>query len=244
MRLERYFEISQSEDVQSFRDRLVRFAHDMEFGIVSALLIVEPSPKTPKAQYISTTNAPEAWLNSYRNVATGARDPVLRRLRELSVPFVYDQQTYTADGAADLYEEQAPYGYKNGVAVAIHLPDKKHFMLGVDRDAELPRNHGRVIRLMADLQLLAVHAQSAAVRLLVPDEASPNQLPKLTAREIEVLQWTMQGKSAYAVGRLLGISDNTVNYHFRSIFRKLDASSKHQAVLKAISLGLIDPPQA
>jgi DNA-binding CsgD family transcriptional regulator len=30
-----------------------------------------------------------------------------------------------------------------------------------------------------------------------------------------------------------------VNFHLRNIFRKLDASSKHQAVLKALALKLI-----
>lgn len=241
MRLERLYEISQSSDTESFRSRLVSFAQEMDFGIISALLIVEPAGPTGKVQYISTTNAPEAWLTSYRNVATGERDPVLRRLKTLSVPFLYDQDTYTSEGAADLYEEQLPYGFKCGVAVALHLPDKKHFMLGVDRDIDLPKNTGRVVRMMADLQLLAVHAQSAAVRLNSSDQVHAEP-PKLTKREVEILRWTMDGKSAYSVGRLMGISDNTVNYHFRSIFRKLNTASKHQAVLKAIALGLINPP--
>lgn len=239
MRLERLFEISQSSDTESFRSRLVRFAQEMDFGIISAVLIIEPVRGLGKAQYISTTNAPEAWLTSYRNVAAGERDPVLRRLKTLSVPFVYDQGTYTSEGAADLYEEQAPYGYRTGVAVALHLPDKKHFMLGVNRDAELSKNRGRVVRLMADLQLLAVHAQSAAVRLS-GEEAGLK--PNLNERELEILRWTMDGKSAYAVGRLIGVSENTVNYYFRTIFRKLNTASKHQAVLRAIALGLIEPP--
>lgn len=241
MRLDRLFEISQSSDAEAFRSRLVRFAHEMDFGIVSALLLVEPPRISGKALYISTTNAPEAWLTSYRNANTGDRDPVLKRLKTLSVPFVYDEKTYTTEGAADLYEEQAPYGYKCGVAVALHLPDRKHFMLGVDRDSDLPKNNARVVRLMADLQLLAVHAQSAAVRLS-GQQGSVMEDPKLTDRELEILRWTMVGKSAYTVGHMLHITSNTVNYHFRSIFKKLNTASKHQAVLKAIALGLIDPP--
>lgn len=49
----------------------------------------------------------------------------------------------------------------------------------------------------------------------------------------------MEGKSAWATGQLLGMSEHTVNFHLRNIFRKLDASWSKVAVLKAISLGLI-----
>ena len=91
---------------------------------------------------------------------------------------------------------------------------------------------------MADLQLMAVHAQDAAVRLLTQ---APVKLPspRLSAREIEILRWTMEGKSAWAVGELLSISEHTVNYYLRRVFQKLEVSSKHQAVLRALALGLL-----
>jgi len=61
----------------------------------------------------------------------------------------------------------------------------------------------------------------------------------LSKREIEILKWTTEGKSAWAVGRILSISENTVNFHVRKLLSKLAVSSKHQAVAKARSLGLI-----
>ena len=41
------------------------------------------------------------------------------------------------------------------------------------------------------------------------------------------------------VGSLLGISENTVNYHMKQLFKLLDVSTKHHAVLKAMELGLL-----
>ena len=90
---------------------------------------------------------------------------------------------------------------------------------------------------MADLQLLAVHAQDAASRLLITPQH--DEQPRLTPREIEILRWTMDGKSAWSVGEILGVSVHTVNFHLRNSMRKLDATTKHQAVLKAIALGLL-----
>lgn len=238
MLLERYYDVSQAPDIAAFERRLVRFAEEMEFPHVNAVLVIDPRAPGERAQFISIGNTPEAYLEASRDPTASARDPVNRRLRSLSVPFIYDQQLYTSSGAGDLWETQAAYGYKTGIAVALHLPDFRHFLLGVDRDLALPTEAHRLSRLMADLQLLAVHAQDAATRLLAPDEAVGAR-PELTPREVEILRWTMEGKTAWAVGAILGVTEGTVNFHLRNIFRKLDASSKHQAVLKALRMRLI-----
>jgi DNA-binding CsgD family transcriptional regulator len=49
----------------------------------------------------------------------------------------------------------------------------------------------------------------------------------------------MEGKTSWAVGAIIGLSEHGVNHHLRSIFRKLDVATKQQAVVKALSLGVI-----
>jgi DNA-binding CsgD family transcriptional regulator len=238
MLLERYYQVSQAPDVAAFESRLIRFAEELEFPFVNAVLVIEPPGPGEHAECLIIGNTPQAFLEASRDPTATARDPVNRRLRSLSVPFIYDQDLYTADAAGDLWETQAAFGYKTGVAVALHLPDFRHFLLGVDRDTALPREEQKLTRLMADLQLLAVHAQDAASRLLKPESAQMPP-PDLTPREVEILRWTMEGKTAWAVGAILGVAEGTVNFHLRNIFRKLGASSKHQAVLKAMRMRLI-----
>ena len=238
MLLERYYQVSQAPDVAAFEERLVRFAEELEFPHVNAILVMDPPGPGERPEFISIGNTPQAYLEASRDPTACARDPVNRRLKSLSVPFIYDQDLYAASGAGDLWETQAAYGYRTGVAVALHLPDYRHFLLGVDRDTVLPREENRLSRLMADLQLLAVHAQDAATRLLAPDALGSSR-PELTPREVEILRWTMEGKTAWAVGAILGVTEGTINFHLRNIFRKLGASSKHQAVLKALRMRLI-----
>lgn len=62
----------------------------------------------------------------------------------------------------------------------------------------------------------------------------------LTPRESEVLQWIAWGKTDDYVANALSISINTVGYFLREIFRKLNATNRVQAVVIAISSGLID----
>lgn len=236
MKLKAFLDVSEAADRGTFEKRLLGFASALDFEIVQAALVVEKPGQAAKFEAVG--NTPKAFLEAARNVEDSLRDPVLKRLRRLSVPFLYDQDLYVKEAAADLWEQQAPFGYRTGISVALHLPAGRHFLLGFDRSRPLPHDDVKLTRLLADLQLLAVHAQDAALRLL--DEShDPTPPPRLTVREVEILQYTMDGKSAWAIGQILGLSEHTVNFHLRNVMKKLDSASKHQAVLKALALGLL-----
>ena len=123
--------------------------------------------------------------------------------------------------------------------MALHLPEGRHFVFGVDRDRPLPQDRVGLTRIVADMQLFAVCAYEAALRVLNPGRADVDA-PRLTPREAEVLRWTMDGKTAWEVGAILGITERTAVLHLSNATRKLDASNKHHAVLKALRLGLIN----
>ena len=237
MRQQDYLDVSSSPDRASFEQQLLRFAQNMEFDIVSAALAVDQPGEKPL--FVMIGNTPQGFLKAQGDVESQHRDPVLRRLKASSRPFVYDQSLYVEEDAADLWEEQAPFGYRTGISMALHMPAGRHFLLGVDREDPLPAEDSALTRLLADLQLLAVYAQETAIRVLLPEASTLAPAPRLTNREREVLQWTREGKSAWAVGQILSMSEHTVNYHLRNAMRKLGVSSKHMAILKAISFGLL-----
>lgn len=62
----------------------------------------------------------------------------------------------------------------------------------------------------------------------------------LSERERTVLRWTALGKSSRDIGQILSISENTVNFHVKNAMRKLEASSRTRAVIRAVQLGLIE----
>ncbi len=71
---------------------------------------------------------------------------------------------------------------------------------------------------------------------------TPGDLPsyeELTERELEVLALAGKGYTNKAIGVQLGISDRTVQGHLAKIYHKLHAGSRTEAVMKAVSLGLI-----
>jgi DNA-binding CsgD family transcriptional regulator len=231
-----YSSVLQSKNRSEFRAEVVRFTQRLGFETVSAITIIDRG--MGKSDFINIDNTPTDYAEPYSDLGKSRRDPVMQHCKRQSVPIIWDRQTYVNHGAVDLWEQQAGYGYCTGIAMALHLPDGKHFLLGVDRDQPLPQDPDELQRVVADLQLFAVLAQDAAVRLLVPTEEQPDR-PALTPRELEVLRWTMEGKTAWEVGALLGITERTAVLHVGNAMHKLGCVNKHQAVLKALRLGLI-----
>jgi DNA-binding NarL/FixJ family response regulator len=70
--------------------------------------------------------------------------------------------------------------------------------------------------------------------------AAPSPAPRLTNREFTVLDLLAHGLTAAAIGRRLGISVRTVHRHQSHLYRKLHASDRLMAVLRAHALGLLD----
>jgi DNA-binding CsgD family transcriptional regulator len=225
-----------ADDRESFRQSVVRVAERLGFSTVSAIAVVERGRDT---EFVSVGNIPSAFEDVYVDIEAWQRDPVMQHLRRRSVPILWNQSTYTREGAGDLWEQQAAFGFRTGIAMALHLPEGNHFVLGVDRDQPLPADEDELTRIVAHLQLFAVHAQDAAFRVLVSPEHRP-VTPNLTPRELEVLRWTMEGKTAWEVGAILGISERTAVMHVSNATHKLGCTTKHQAVVKALRLGLID----
>ena len=79
--------------------------------------------------------------------------------------------------------------------------------------------------------------QKLLTQLSRPQDAF--QVDQLTEREMEVLALAAKGFTNKAIGVQLGISDRTVQGHLAHIFNKLQASSRTEAVMRAVSLGWI-----
>ncbi len=76
-----------------------------------------------------------------------------------------------------------------------------------------------------------------------PGAAAQAQAPgdsELADRELEILSLVAKGFNFQEIGRLLGISNNTVKTHIYRIYRKLSVHSRGEAVFEAKRLGLLD----
>lgn len=74
----------------------------------------------------------------------------------------------------------------------------------------------------------------------VGPQARSGLVEQLTPREREVLVWVADGLSNREIATELDISEHTVKFHLASVFGKLGASSRTEAVRRGLQLGLVE----
>lgn len=78
---------------------------------------------------------------------------------------------------------------------------------------------------------------------LDPNQKRPKpaaDAPKLTKREMDVLEYITRGFTYNEVANFLELSPHTVTSHIKHIYQKLEVKSRSEAVFEAVQLGLVD----
>jgi LuxR family quorum sensing-dependent transcriptional regulator len=162
-------------------------------------------------------------------------DPAMRHLKRTAEPFRWRDVPYDSElepRAGELMTLVADFGLSRGFFVPIPSSAGTFgnvWMAGPKIEL--------TSRTKPALHLIALYAFDRVHRLFGP---LPEQRPRLTAREREVLVWTAHGKSAWEIGEILGIAKRTVDEHAQSAFRKLGAANRTQAVAIAVRERLIN----
>ena len=85
-----------------------------------------------------------------------------------------------------------------------------------------------------------MNSSMTLIRSLVADNKTQKTIfGNLHDREIEILRLLANGSSNRAIANTLCISESTVSTHLANIFKKINVTSRTEAVLYAIKIGLI-----
>jgi DNA-binding NarL/FixJ family response regulator len=77
------------------------------------------------------------------------------------------------------------------------------------------------------------------MRRIARGELGRGAFDKLSPRELEIVTYVARGMSNRAIGNALGLSENTVRNHLRSILDKLGLANRVQVATLALEQGLI-----
>jgi DNA-binding CsgD family transcriptional regulator len=86
---------------------------------------------------------------------------------------------------------------------------------------------------------LAAPGETADVAVVAARDRPAEFDAALTRRELDVLALLAEGASNKSIARTLGISVHTVKFHIASLFDKLDAEGRTEAVAQAARMGAI-----
>jgi LuxR family quorum-sensing transcriptional regulator LasR len=168
-------------------------------------------------------------------------DPTVAHCLSSSLPIVWEPGTFCTPVQRNLYEEACGHGIRSGITFPVHGPSGEFGVVSFASD-ERPSSDfdDKIVNLMPSLSLIRDYAFESSLKFInAQNNAEP--APRLTKRELEVLNWVMVGKSSWEISRITACSEATVNFHIGNIRQKFNVNTRQQALVKAISLGILTP---
>jgi LuxR family quorum sensing-dependent transcriptional regulator len=172
------------------------------------------------------------WWGSQAQIYADNRCPLGAAAARYQGPFfVSDYASHSDRAYAGYWEALAGFGVTDTLGVPIIGLGTQASMLSIwfERRDLSPREE--VAIKMASLML------AGRMRDMAGTSSPP--APRLTPRESDAIAFVADGKSDWEVGVILGISQATVHTHVENAKRKLGASTRAQAVARALRTGLI-----
>ena len=184
-------------------------------------------------------NYPDAWKLHYMKRGYHRIDPTLRKASKSIAPVDWSRFDRDEHFHAVFFSAHDFGIGTQGLTLPVRGPYGDCGILSVTRTCP-PHTWAELVRARASaLQTAAVHMHDAVMGSDVLTRAL--RTPRLSSREIEILQWTAAGKSQADIGDILMISHRTVEVHLRSAREKLGALTTAQAVGRAIAMSLVMP---
>lgn len=123
------------------------------------------------------------------------------------------------------------YDSDERVLGAIRAGARGYLLKGATRD--------EIARAIRAVHAGGSHLESSAAARVMAQVRTPRRTLDLTAREKHVLRLVADGLSNKLIAESLAITERTVKFHVASIFNKLGADNRAQAVAMAIDRGVI-----
>ncbi|EHD20943.1 MULTISPECIES: LuxR family transcriptional regulator [Brenneria] len=226
------------------------YGQTSRLGFDALIYDYTPVPRSVEGELITPSvlqmrNVPEdmqlLWCESgYYQV-----DPVQIYALESCAPFIWSYQRPDSSSLRNIIDERhypvTHYMRDNnmpcGATVPLHLPRGGFVTVtGIHSGAGHERDIDQVL---AELSLLA-HTFQEQIYPLFDDRVLTCQHIRLSKRERECLAWAAEGLTAKEIARKLNRSIATVALHLNSAARKLGASNRVQAVVRALHYRLLD----
>lgn len=239
--IERLFELIDCNRLEDWRNRIFKLGNDL--GYEQTRLAILPDSHAPvEAEHaFQQSNYSEDWLKKYTAEKLHYVDPTFAHCITKSTPLIWSPEIFSARKQKEMYEEACGYGVKSGVTLPIHgAKGELGIVCFVSDINPNKRFHLEAHHNLPELSCFRDFIFESSLQFIKPSRQIERAIP-VTPRELECLKWGASGKSSWEIGHILNCTEATVNFHFSNIRRKFSTTSRQQAIVKAIRLGLICP---
>lgn len=191
---------------------------------------------------IYLTNLAPEWVGRYVEEDYASADPIIRECYEARLPIRWTD-SYRSNSRSrqesTMMSDAWEHGLKRGLTVPVHGPNGEIGVLSLNSDLS-DKEFLRVSEInQYDVQVIAHHFHNEVQAKLKREVIVPMPIA-LTNREVEILKWTVDGKTAWEIGSILNITERTVNFHIQNVMEKFGVHNKTQAAAKAVGMGFLD----
>ena len=214
---------------------LYRLMEDVTFelGFRHFALIHHVDLKQNSSTTIRLHNYPESWAQKFIDDGLYAYDPVLRASLMTNVGFAWadvPSMIELTHKQRNILETAAKEGLADGYTVPAHIPGE--YAGSCSFAAQRGHRTSRKTQLLAEI--IGAFAFQAARRL---KQVSPLDCARshcLTPRQRECLLWAIRGKTDWEIGRILGLSEDTVTQHPDMARNRYGMGRRLQLAVRAI----------
>lgn len=221
------------ESEADFLYRACQLAQSLEFEWYCYHVKLPLPISNPVTTYAS--NYPKAWQRRYRAMDYVQLDPVVKKARLTPLPFLWKSTPLEQEPC--FWKEAGDAGLNVGWTCSNICASSTFSMLTLAL-SEDPLTISELTDKELKMRWLADATHAALSRLFKPKELEVSRL-RLTAREIEILRWTADGKTQYEISQILSVSFDTVKFHSKNAIAKLGTTNKTAAVARAAVLGVL-----
>jgi DNA-binding CsgD family transcriptional regulator len=229
-------EIAATTDHQMLETAMSRLAS--RYDVKSAAYLGTGLAETRQAEpYLAVTYSSD-WVEHYKQRNYVDIDPVIHRGMRRLLPMDWTEFGNPQGVLKTFFGEASEFGLGcRGLTIPVHGRSGDHGLLTITSDLSERVWKKEKLEISRDFQVLAVHIHDRVLHLA----GNSRNRRKLSPRELECLQWTAEGKTAWACAMILGLSEHTVRCYLESARSKLNAASNTHAVSIAHRAGLFPP---
>lgn len=231
-----YDALEHAQGSADVRTQMEKFCRQMGFSSFAYALTLKIPSLKPQRHFIN--GYPQRWLERYLARDYFAIDPLVKHAQTSTLPAVWGERTLHDSSATEFWEEARSVGLSSGLSFVISERAGATGIFSLARDTAMDQSGQELAALIGRGQMFASLVHHACCRLQVP-KLLPQANTVLTARERECLKWSADGKTAWELGQILGISARTAVFHLNNAMQKLGATNKTQAIVRAVALQLI-----
>ena len=188
---------------------------------------------SPPEDAVILSNYPMEWGLHHHAQGYHKSDPIMETCKSQITPFTWSNERWRATldlNKANILNEASEFQLSEGHTIPIHTGD------GYPASCSVVFQQGEVApEALAVIHMMSIYLYETAIKMKVRENKKMKK--DLSLRQKQCLEYIAQGKSDWAISKLLSISEHTVQYHVKEILRRYKVSSRNQAIIRGLFYG-------